>query len=131
MKKSKEIPFHLCYYHIRMVIIMSKQEFLHGSVLKLTREDTEKDIEQSFITMKENGLDTVVIWPSSFWWEEKKEGYPFNTGRKVLELAEEPHLHFEMTVGGLSVDPLEYFSQQALAALGKDETHEGSQSEAE
>lgn len=100
MKKSKEIPFHLCYYHIRMVIIMSKQEFLHGSVLKLTREDTEKDIEQSFITMKENGLDTVVIWPSSFWWEEKKEGYPFNTGRKVLELAEEHGIKVIMELAG-------------------------------
>ena len=49
----------------------------------------------------------------------------------ILELAEEPHLHMEMTVKGLAVDPLEYFSQQALAALGKDETHEGSQTEAE
>ncbi|MBQ7338905.1 MAG: M23 family metallopeptidase [Clostridia bacterium] len=35
----------------------------------------------------------------------------------VLELAEEPHLHFEMTVGGLSVDPLEYFSEQAMTEL--------------
>lgn len=47
----------------------------------------------------------------------------------MLELAEEPHLHMEMTVKGLAVDPLEYFSQQALAALGKDETHEGDQAE--
>ena len=37
----------------------------------------------------------------------------------VLELAEEPHLHFEMTVGGLSVDPLEYFSEQAMAQLSE------------
>lgn len=35
----------------------------------------------------------------------------------ILELAEEPHLHFEMTVGGLSVDPLEYFSEQAITEL--------------
>ena len=41
-----------------------------------------------------------------------------NVGQSaVLELAEEPHLHFEMTVGGLSVDPLEYFSEQAMADL--------------
>ncbi|MBQ7319591.1 MAG: M23 family metallopeptidase, partial [Clostridia bacterium] len=44
----------------------------------------------------------------------------------VLELAEEPHLHFEMTVGGLSVDPLDYFSEQAIAALQKDNSHETS-----
>lgn len=47
----------------------------------------------------------------------------------TLELAEEPHLHMEMTVKGLSVDPREYFSQQALAALGKDESHEQDQTE--
>ncbi len=41
-----------------------------------------------------------------------------NVGQSaILELAEEPHLHFEMTVGGLSVDPLEYFSEQAMATL--------------
>ena len=49
----------------------------------------------------------------------------------TLELAEEPHLHMEMTVKGLAVDPREYFSQQALAALGKDESHEQNQTEAE
>ncbi len=49
----------------------------------------------------------------------------------TLELAEEPHLHLEMTVKGLAVDPLEYFSQQALAALGKDESHEAGVTEPE
>ena len=42
----------------------------------------------------------------------------------TLELAEEPHLHMEMTVKGLAVDPMEYFSAQALAAIGTDNTHE-------
>lgn len=37
----------------------------------------------------------------------------------VLELAEEPHLHFEMKVGGTDVDPLEYFSKSALETLAK------------
>ena len=49
----------------------------------------------------------------------------------MLELSEEPHLHMEMTVKGLSVDPREYFSQQALAALGKDESHEQADTEAQ
>ena len=31
----------------------------------------------------------------------------------ISELADEPHLHMEMTVGGLAVDPSDYFSQQA------------------
>lgn len=38
----------------------------------------------------------------------------------MVELAEEPHLHFEMTVADLSVDPLEYFSEKALEALSID-----------
>ena len=38
----------------------------------------------------------------------------------VIEMADEPHLHFEVTVGGLSVDPLEYFSEKDVASLDKD-----------
>ena len=37
----------------------------------------------------------------------------------ILELADEPHLHFEMKVGGADVDPIEYFSKSALEALAK------------
>lgn len=44
----------------------------------------------------------------------------------IAELAEEPHLHLEMTVGGLSVDPVEYFSEQVIAALSKDTAFESS-----
>lgn len=49
----------------------------------------------------------------------------------TLELAEEPHLHMEMTVGGLAVDPMEYFSAQALAAIGTDSSHEVGETETE
>ncbi len=42
----------------------------------------------------------------------------------TTELAEEPHLHMEMTVKGLSVNPLDYFSAQALASLGTDTSFE-------
>ena len=43
----------------------------------------------------------------------------------VIEMADEPHLHFEMTVGGLSVDPLEYFSEKDVASVAKDTAVEG------
>lgn len=49
-------------------------------------------------------------------------GYVGDTA--ILELADEPHLHMEMTVGGLQVDPLEYFSESVLAALSQDSAYE-------
>ena len=41
----------------------------------------------------------------------------------MIEVAEEPHLHFEMTVADLSVDPLEYFGEKALESLSIDGSH--------
>ena len=38
----------------------------------------------------------------------------------VVEMADEPHLHFEVTVKGLSVDPLDFFSKTDVDALSKD-----------
>lgn len=42
----------------------------------------------------------------------------------MLEIAEEPHLHMEMTVNGLQVNPLDYFSQAVLNTLGDDQSFE-------
>ena len=42
----------------------------------------------------------------------------------MIEIAEEPHLHMEMTVKGLQVDPLEYFSQEVLNAITEDSIYE-------
>lgn len=44
----------------------------------------------------------------------------------MVEIAEEPHLHYEMTIGGLAVDPLEYFSSNDVATLKKDTAYEQS-----
>ena len=38
----------------------------------------------------------------------------------MIEVAQEPHLHFELTVGGIQVDPLEYFDDEVLASLTTD-----------
>ena len=42
----------------------------------------------------------------------------------MTELADEPHLHFEMTVAELSVDPLKYFDEKALKTLALDASFE-------
>lgn len=41
----------------------------------------------------------------------------------MVEIGDEPHLHFEMTVAGLGVDPLEYFDEKALKTLAIDASH--------
>lgn len=38
----------------------------------------------------------------------------------MVEVADEPHLHFEMTVSDLAVNPLEYFDDEALGAITKE-----------
>ena len=42
----------------------------------------------------------------------------------IVEVGAEPHLHFEMTVGDLAVDPLEYFDDSALESIKTDASHE-------
>ncbi len=49
-------------------------------------------------------------------------GYVGDTA--MMEIAEEPHLHMEMTVAGIQVDPMEYFSEAVIATLSKDTAFE-------
>ena len=42
----------------------------------------------------------------------------------IIEVVSEPHLHFEMTVGELAVDPLEYFDEASLESMKSDSSHE-------
>ena len=57
-----------------------------------------------------------------------KEGVTVRSGQLIasvgesamVEIAEEPHLHFEMTVGDLLVDPLKYYDEKTLEALSID-----------
>ncbi len=64
--------------------------------------------------------------------EEIEEGTEVNAGQLIasvgntamIEIAEEPHLHFEMTVAGKSANPLDYFDDAALTSLETDITYE-------
>ena len=71
-----------------------------GSVLKVTRYDTEADLRKHLALMRDSGLNTVVIWPAAFWWEEKTEEYPFRTGKFILRTAEELGLSVIMELAG-------------------------------
>lgn len=42
----------------------------------------------------------------------------------MIEVADEPHLHFEMTVAGIQTDPLKHYSAADLEALSADESYE-------
>ncbi len=59
-----------------------------------------------------------------------EEGASVIAGQKIgevgntalSELADEPHLHMEMTVGGLAVDPRDYFNKEAKDSLTSNNT---------
>ena len=77
------------------------QDFLpFGAVLKITREDTTATIEQCLVDMKNAGMNTAVIWPAIYWWEDKTEGYPFNTGKQILKLAQKHDMKLIMELAG-------------------------------
>ncbi len=65
--------------------------------------------------------------------DEITEGAKVTSGQQIgqvgesaiAELADEPHLHLEMTVNGLAVDPLDYFSETAKKLLTVDTSYEG------
>ncbi len=42
----------------------------------------------------------------------------------IMEIAQDSHLHMEMTVKGLQVDPLEYFSAAVIKTLSEDSIYE-------
>ena len=49
----------------------------------------------------------------------------------VVEMADEPHLHFEVTAKGISVDPLDYFSKKDVNALSEDTAYESGAAESD
>lgn len=83
------------------------KEFVYGAVLKIEREQTLEDIRGSLKEMKDIGLDTVVVWPAVYWWEEKGPDYPYATGKELLRIAEEIGISVIMELAG-QITALEY-----------------------
>ena len=45
----------------------------------------------------------------------------------MIEIADEPHLHMEMTVKGLQANPMDYFSEAVISVLSEDDVYENEQ----
>lgn len=76
------------------------EKYTYGSVYKVTREDAPRDIAADFRKIKDCGMNTVVIWPPVFYWEEKGPDYPFHTGLTILDIAEKNGLKVIMELAG-------------------------------
>ena len=93
-----------------------------------------EDVKMGYCMAIEHTGDSVTIYKNlgETLPEGIAEGVSVRSGQLIasvgnsamVEIAEEPHLHFEMTVGGLSVDPLEYYDELSLTSLGIDSSFE-------
>lgn len=88
---------------------------LHGKTIEITHGD---DVVSVYSNLSTDGISV-------------KEGDAVSSGTKIgvvgdsslTELADEPHLHFEIKLKGVSVNPLDYISEESKkASLGISET---------
>lgn len=84
------------------------KEFPYGTVLKIERDRSRRDIYEDLDSIRSIGMNTVVIWPPVYWWEaEREQEYPVETGRAILDHAEKVGLAVIMEVIG-QIPTLEY-----------------------
>lgn len=76
------------------------EKYTYGSVYKVTREDIPSGIEADFRKIKACGMNTVVVWPPVYYWEEKGPNYPFQTGLTILDIAEKIGLRVIVELAG-------------------------------
>ncbi len=94
-----------------------------------------EDVKMGYCISIKHGNDTYTIYrnlgPAPA--EGIAEGVSVRAGQLIgsvgnsamIEIAEEPHLHLEMTIAGVHVNPLDYFDQTAIASLNIDDVYEG------
>lgn len=89
-----------------------------------------KDAMMGYCVAISHGGDSVTVYKNlaNTLPDGITEGVSVKAGQQIasvgdsamIEVAEEPHLHFEMTVDGIQVDPLKYFSASDLESLTSD-----------
>lgn len=86
----------------------NNSSFPYGTVLKVQREYSMKEIYNHMDKIKELGMNYIVVWPAVYWWENKNlTNYPYHTGHKILEYAEKLDLNIIMELAG-QLPSLEY-----------------------
>ncbi len=93
-----------------------------------------KDPMMGYCLAIEHSGDTVTVYKNlaATLPDGIAEGSKVNAGDKIasvgdsslIEVAEEPHLHFEVTVKDLQTDPLTCFSEESLNSLTRDTAYE-------
>ncbi|OAS20495.1 beta-galactosidase [Paenibacillus oryzisoli] len=92
----------------------SQSTFHYGAVFKVQRDHSREHIRNQLNAMKEIGMNTAVIWPSVYWWEDQSlPRYPYNTGHYILQVAEEIGLKIIMELSG-QITSLEYAPDFAM-----------------
>ncbi len=82
-----------------------------GQTIEITHSDTHKSYYSNL------AKDTITNKVGDTVKQGDTIGYVGDT--TISELADEPHLHFEMEVSGESVNPLDYFTEESkLTSLG-------------
>lgn len=81
--------------------------FPYGTVLKIQREYALADVFASLKSIRDLGLNFVVLWPAVYWWEAKSPQYPYRTGCEILQFAEKIGLKLIMELAG-QLTSLEY-----------------------
>ena len=99
------------------------EDSMMGTCVAITHKDETVSIYKNLAKTLADGIAVGV---------EVKQGDAIGCvgDTAVMEMADEPHLHFEVTVNGLSVDPRDFFSKSDVDALSKDPAVEsGAQSD--
>ena len=93
------------------------EDSMMGTCVALTHKDETVSIYKNLAKELAEGIAAGAA---------VKQGQQLGTvgDTAVVEMADEPHLHFEVTAKGISVDPLDYFSEKDVNALSEDTAYE-------